>query len=498
MATNFPDSPTTGEVFTSGGSSWKWDGTKWVAQSAVVAPSSALPIMDGTAAAGSATPYSREDHVHPSDTSRYATSNPAGYQTAGQVTASLGAYLPLAGGTLTGPLTLPADPTTALQAATKQYADKMLPLAGGTLTGDLTLAADPVNALDAATKQYVDTPVSSLWSNIRYRNRIINGDMAVDQRNNGSQIAAPTTPAYIIDRWKFGTTGIASKGTLGQAALGTAGIAATGLQLYFGWTTTTAYAVVAGDGIQFNQSIEGYNFNDANWGTANAQPVTLEFWAYATITGTYAGALRNGATNRSYAFTFTIAAASTWQKFRINIPGDTAGTWAVAGNAAAVLLNFSFGTGATFQTAPNVWTAGNFISATGAVNVVGTLNAGLFVTGVALMVGAAAANAEPEFRKYSDNLLDCQRYYQRYGGSIQGYSYATGAGLTLQYYLYSLITSMRATPTIVGAAFSNITNVTAGSGAMNCQPSGVIAQFSANAAGAFYAAATFTALDGDF
>jgi hypothetical protein len=39
-------------------------------------------------------------------------------------------------------------------------ADK-LPLAGGTLTGDLTLNADPDSALKAATKQYVDARVAS-------------------------------------------------------------------------------------------------------------------------------------------------------------------------------------------------------------------------------------------------------------------------------------------------------------------------------------------------
>jgi len=44
-------------------------------------------------------------------------------------------YLPLAGGTLTGALTLSGAPTVALHAATKAYADTMLPLAGGTLTG---------------------------------------------------------------------------------------------------------------------------------------------------------------------------------------------------------------------------------------------------------------------------------------------------------------------------------------------------------------------------
>lgn len=69
-----------------------------------------------------------------------------------------------AGGTMTGALILAADPTTALGAATKQYADTMLPKAGGTMTGVLTLSADPTSALHAATKQYVDNAGSALTS----------------------------------------------------------------------------------------------------------------------------------------------------------------------------------------------------------------------------------------------------------------------------------------------------------------------------------------------
>lgn len=37
-----------------------------------VDPATAAPLMDGTAAVGTATKYAREDHVHPVDTSRQA------------------------------------------------------------------------------------------------------------------------------------------------------------------------------------------------------------------------------------------------------------------------------------------------------------------------------------------------------------------------------------------------------------------------------------------
>ncbi len=36
-----------------------------------------------------------------------------------------------------------------------------------------------------------------------FRNRIINGDMRIDQRNAGASVT-PTASAYTLDRWRFG------------------------------------------------------------------------------------------------------------------------------------------------------------------------------------------------------------------------------------------------------------------------------------------------------
>ena len=66
--------------------------------------------------------------------------------------------------TFADPVMLSEDPVEPLQAATKEYVDNVaaadlsayLPLAGGTMTGALTLAADPAANLQAATKHYVD------------------------------------------------------------------------------------------------------------------------------------------------------------------------------------------------------------------------------------------------------------------------------------------------------------------------------------------------------
>jgi hypothetical protein len=82
--------------------------------------------------------------------------------------ASLGtSWLPLAGGTLSGPLTLNSDPTASNQAATKHYADQLgaaqLPLAGGTLSGPLTVPN--LYAKQFEGRLYADQMQSSSGSN---------------------------------------------------------------------------------------------------------------------------------------------------------------------------------------------------------------------------------------------------------------------------------------------------------------------------------------------
>ena len=59
--------------------------------------------------------------------------------------------LPLAGGTMTGKITLDGDPSSDLHAAPKQYVDTMLPLAGGTMSGDIDADGNKVTGLAEAT-----------------------------------------------------------------------------------------------------------------------------------------------------------------------------------------------------------------------------------------------------------------------------------------------------------------------------------------------------------
>ena len=85
-------------------------------------PGTATPLMNGTAAVGTSLLYSRQDHVHPTDTTRLGDATSDGFSY-GRLNGAWAKVLPLTGGTLTGSLILNADPTVALGAATKQYVD---------------------------------------------------------------------------------------------------------------------------------------------------------------------------------------------------------------------------------------------------------------------------------------------------------------------------------------------------------------------------------------
>jgi hypothetical protein len=75
------------------------------------------------------------------------------------------AYLPLAGGTMAGYITLHANPADAMHPTPKQYVDAYLAdkvaKSGDTMTGLLTLSGNPSAAMHATPKQYVDASVGS-------------------------------------------------------------------------------------------------------------------------------------------------------------------------------------------------------------------------------------------------------------------------------------------------------------------------------------------------
>ena len=332
-----------------------------------------------------------------------------------------------------------ADPNTSQWVPASNSAS-LPPPASTTVLGSVKVDGTSIKAAADGTISTVLVPMGD--------NRLINGDMRIDQRNNGA--SGTGTSVYTVDRWMY--TGTQTfKGTWGRQSPGPIGF-----PYFLSFTSTSAYAVLAGDTFLFNQNIEADMISDFAWGTANAQPVTLSFWAASAYAGTYSGAIANygsgGTSTRSYPFTFSIPTSGVWTKIVVLIPGDTVGTgWLMSGNGVGAFLRFDLGSGATWRAPAGTWATGNYVGVTGAVNIVATNGAVLQITGVKLEIGSVATPFNRQ--SLAKSLADCQRYYQIGTArmSLGCSAWQTAWGNLLG---YTFPVAMRATPTMTTAVSS--------------------------------------------
>jgi len=250
-----------------------------------------------------------------------------------------------------------------------------------------------------------------------FKNRLINSDMRIDQRNAGAAVTA--NGSYVVDRF------LVQNGTDGAFSAQQDTSAPVGFVNSIKWTTTTADGTLTTtQQASIQQRIEGTNVSDLAFGTANAKTVTVSFWVRSSLTGTFGGSLRNSASDRSYPFTYSISVADTWEQKSVTIAGDTSGTWLTT-TGIGLIVTWGLGAGPDRSGTAGAWNSNNNNSATGAVSVIGTLNATWYITGVQLEVGSVATPFER--RPYGTELALCQRYYYRsyptatYSWSATGY-----------------------------------------------------------------------------
>ena len=243
-------------------------------------------------------------------------------------------------------------------------------------------------------------------NNVTFRNKIINGACVIDQRNAGASVSVQTSTSYVLDRWSAEASQN-SKFSMQQNAGSVTPPA--GFTNYLGCTSSSAYTVGSSDYFLIDQPIEGYNFADLAWGTASAKTVTVSFWVYSSLTGTFGATINNNAQNRTYPFTYTISSANTWTYITSTIPGSTDGTW-VTNNGIGARLRFNLGTGSTYSAAAGAWSTTSLVFApTGSTQVVATNGATFYITGVQLEAGTTASPFE--YRQYGLELSLCQRYF---------------------------------------------------------------------------------------
>jgi hypothetical protein len=370
MALDFPNSPGVGATFTSGGLVWTWDGTKWAATG----------------------------------------------------TSQTGVYLPLSGGTLTGPLNTTTSGTpnaidNTVIGATTPAAATLTSLNGGSLSG--------------------------------YRNMVVNGQQWINQRyaTGGSSL----TGDWVTDHWNYACSGAAATGQLGfftttltpaNNPLPGSGLAAMSINVQ-----TSVPSPGASDAWTFIQPIEGTIFcADLLWGTAQAQSLTFSCNIVSSITGTLGVSLRNKDGNRSFVQLVNVTTGE--QRVSFWVPGDTGGTWAGSGQ---IFLGFDLGSGSSFN-APSLgtWVAGGFVRhASQTLNLVrAAAGQTMRIKDIQLERGGVATPFER--RSYTAEMLMCQRYWQQQWIQVGGYSGSAGLGVYASAFLNP---PMAGTPTVTVYGF---------------------------------------------
>jgi hypothetical protein len=221
--------------------------------------------MDGGAAVGTTTKYAREDHRHPTDTSKADLTQVVRYDAAQSLTAA-----------------------QQVQARANVY-------------------AAPFDAMATNGMQF-------------------NGSMDVSQENGATAVNFPsgTQSKYVIDGW----LGLKTGGTATFGMIQTSSIFsgyAKQLSLYM----VTAQASMGSDVIDIRHRIEGWRIARLAWGTATAQPLTVGFWLKSSIAGTLPLICVNSAGTVAPIVNVTITAPGVQQFVTATFPAQTTGTWLV-------------------------------------------------------------------------------------------------------------------------------------------------------------------------
>jgi len=279
-------------------------------------------------------------------------------------------------------------------------------------------SAQLISGSATQTVTFGDTTVASLNGGplAGARNRIINGDMRIDQRNAGASqtITAGAALAYTVDRFSAYCTGA---NVTGQRVQG----ASVG---QFRYQFTGAASVTA---IGFGQRIEQLNSADLAGTTAtlsvdlaNSVLTTVTWTAYYATTADAFGTLASPTRTQIATGTFTVNSTVTRYSTNISIPA-----------AATTGIEIVFTVGA--QTS-GTWMIGN----------------------VQLEPGTVATPFER--RSYGQELALCQRYYQVFSNFyIEGYASVGNTRAVTAPMTFPV--QMRATPTrsvITAGTFTNV------------------------------------------
>jgi hypothetical protein len=410
--------------------------TKAYVDGITTGPATVAPLMDGTAAVGTTIKYAREDHKHPSDTSRAAATHthtssditdldaaPAVHthpqSDITNLTTDLAAKAPLASPAFTNSPTAPtpAANNNSTRLSTTEYVDRAINAGAKIVVSDTppTGISAPDGALwwesdkgmlylrynDGNTVQWVpavpvpDTSMlvakAEATTAFAANGMQINGGMEVDQPNAGVAYGINTggVAGHLIDGFRYEKTGTSV--LTAQQVNSSIPNYVKSLKL----TVSTAQVTLGSDVVDVIHTIEGFRISKLGWGTASAKPLTIGVWIKSSVAGVIPFNIRNH--DLSAAVTVNtpalVANIATWVV--LNVPAQTTGVWKTD-NTVGIYVRIRVASAANMNL---VATNGSTLEMTGLVILPDTLT-------------ITAAQSPLLMRPYDEELQLCKRYYE--------------------------------------------------------------------------------------
>jgi hypothetical protein len=285
-------------------------------------------------------------------------------------------------------------------------------------TGKLTLNQGVTN--QAATRaQLYAAPFDAL----AFSGFQINGGMEISQENGTSSVTL-TGSGSLQTRYVVDGVMAAYRGTFVAAGQQVTD-APPGYRNSLKLTVSTAQASLGTDDeLSILMPVEGVRAARLALGNASAAAISFGFWVKAHRTGTYSGALRNSAKNRSHPFSFAVSASNTWEFKTVTVAGDTSGTW-LTDTGVGLSLNICIAAGTSRAGTAGAWAGSDFSGATSTTNGVAATSDTFQITGLVVLPGIELPSAERApyiMRPLDEELARCKRYWEK------SYDYAVAPG----------------------------------------------------------------------
>lgn len=300
-------------------------------------------------------------------------------------------------------------------------------------------AAVVAQALTAGQGAQVRANTDTAWREAMASvNLAINPFHQVSQINGLNAVSiADGESAYISDGWVMEAVGMPISGQVIADPFSTNPAIKYGQKLKI---TTGKASLSAGDYVIEYMRLEGSRIANLGFGGsgANYLLVSRVFKSNIALTG-YIW-VRNAAKDRTYLRSFSLA-ANTEKIISATIVGDTSGTW-TKDTGLGMEVGFSFAVGSTFRGTVSTWNAGTYYGTSSSTNLAATTNNYVIGSGLLLLPYMTTVTTEAPLvseasrfaRPFSEDLRDCQRYYEKIGAGCAGaWSAADTAQLGINY-----------------------------------------------------------------